>query len=400
MSRTAQARRAAAPPNNPSRTCLNAMTQGRASSSRSSRARPCVVVAAAATTAPAPPTQPATTAAPTAVALERAAVALRQQIVVAAAVTTTSNPATPTPWRSSPAPTGPSAAPPGLVTLPALLTAPPPGFAEHPEAVIGKVGCGTVYAWSPPSSPLRTAPHLAPPPPPPAAPWDWAGGVPGEFAVKCDPVTYRWAGADLFGPSAPDSGTTSDNGFSRTLTTEGSGGGAAVDLDRLGDLLPALLPPHPNVLVPEAWWAEPFPGGGDAAAGNGAPPAPGPQADDEEGAGGFKLFTLYRRFECSLWELVDRFRAAGAEAAGGGGRPPRMGAACALRVVRDVAAALEHLHTHRVLHADVKPENLLLVLRRPEEGGASRPPEVERVVLIDFGLARMLPAGVQHMESK
>lgn len=50
----------------------------------------------------------------------------------------------------------------------------------------------------------------------------------------------------------------------------------------------------------------------------------------------------------------------------------------AIRIARDVAAALEHAHSHGVVHRDVKPPNILL-------DGA-------RTIVADFGLARALPA--------
>ena len=49
-----------------------------------------------------------------------------------------------------------------------------------------------------------------------------------------------------------------------------------------------------------------------------------------------------------------------------------------LRVVRDVAAGLAHAHRHRILHRDVKPENIMIFADR-------------RAALGDFGLARFAP---------
>jgi len=57
-----------------------------------------------------------------------------------------------------------------------------------------------------------------------------------------------------------------------------------------------------------------------------------------------------------------------------------------LRVLRDVAAGLVHLHAHGVLHRDVKPANVLL------KGG-----DDTHVKLCDFGLSKDLKQSVQHM---
>ncbi|WP_280264049.1 serine/threonine-protein kinase [Nocardia wallacei] len=53
----------------------------------------------------------------------------------------------------------------------------------------------------------------------------------------------------------------------------------------------------------------------------------------------------------------------------------------AVRIVAEVAEALDHAHSRGVLHRDVKPANILL-----EQSSNGRP---ERVLLTDFGIARL-----------
>ena len=63
-------------------------------------------------------------------------------------------------------------------------------------------------------------------------------------------------------------------------------------------------------------------------------------------------------------------------ALGWGAMPPPLAWRLRLRILRDSARALAHLHAHALLHGDIKPSNILL-----DEAGGAR--------LGDFGLARM-----------
>ncbi|NKY51886.1 MFS transporter [Nocardia vermiculata] len=67
--------------------------------------------------------------------------------------------------------------------------------------------------------------------------------------------------------------------------------------------------------------------------------------------------------------------------------PATMSVERAVRIVADIAAALDYAHSRGVLHRDVKPANILLT--SAEAGRA------ERAVLTDFGIARLLTANTQ-----
>jgi eukaryotic-like serine/threonine-protein kinase len=56
----------------------------------------------------------------------------------------------------------------------------------------------------------------------------------------------------------------------------------------------------------------------------------------------------------------------------------------AVRIAREAAQALEYAHQRGVIHRDIKPENLLLT----EDGNT---------LVADFGIARTLAAGAEHL---
>jgi len=59
----------------------------------------------------------------------------------------------------------------------------------------------------------------------------------------------------------------------------------------------------------------------------------------------------------------------------------------ALRWLRDVGSALDHVHSRALVHRDIKPANVMIV---PTEG------EQTRAVLVDFGLARARRTGKER----
>ncbi|MET9199841.1 serine/threonine-protein kinase [Gordonia sp. NPDC003585] len=56
-----------------------------------------------------------------------------------------------------------------------------------------------------------------------------------------------------------------------------------------------------------------------------------------------------------------------------------------LRVITDVAAALDFAHRNGVIHRDIKPANIMTP-RNPDTG------TIERVVVLDFGIAKLAEA--------
>ena len=66
-------------------------------------------------------------------------------------------------------------------------------------------------------------------------------------------------------------------------------------------------------------------------------------------------------------------------------RGSKLSSATVLSYVQQIAAALQYAHEHKVVHCDVKPENMLLG-------------QDDRVLLSDFGIARVLQNTVQTQE--
>jgi serine/threonine-protein kinase len=55
-------------------------------------------------------------------------------------------------------------------------------------------------------------------------------------------------------------------------------------------------------------------------------------------------------------------------------------------IIKEVAAALQHLHEVGVVHRDIKPENIVVRIESNDEGEI----QVKRVILIDFGLMEVM----------
>lgn len=81
----------------------------------------------------------------------------------------------------------------------------------------------------------------------------------------------------------------------------------------------------------------------------------------------------YQDHVCMSFQLLDQDLREYVEDRGDGLLIPEMRS-----VIRQVAAALQHLRSFRIVHADVRPENIMIVDRRQQP---------MRVRLIDFGLA-------------
>jgi serine/threonine-protein kinase len=93
------------------------------------------------------------------------------------------------------------------------------------------------------------------------------------------------------------------------------------------------------------------------------------------------IVTIYRRGETAkgqLWIAMQFVDGTDADAAL---KAATMNPQRAVRIIGEVARALDYAHRHNVVHRDVKPANFLLAARRDA---------AERVLLGDFGIARGL----------
>lgn len=69
----------------------------------------------------------------------------------------------------------------------------------------------------------------------------------------------------------------------------------------------------------------------------------------------------------------------------------------AIPLIKDVLRGLAAAHAHGIVHADIKPENVMIV-DGPDRTGAPVADRDERAVLIDFGLARLRGLGDRRSE--
>ncbi|HTQ18754.1 serine/threonine-protein kinase [Mycobacterium sp.] len=94
------------------------------------------------------------------------------------------------------------------------------------------------------------------------------------------------------------------------------------------------------------------------------------------------IVTVYDRGQTDdghLWIAMEYVDGLPADQLAGANRTP----ARIVRIITDVARALDYAHSRRVLHRDVKPANFLI-------SGAGAGQQEERTLLADFGIARAL----------
>ncbi|TWW56097.1 Homeodomain-interacting protein kinase 1 [Takifugu flavidus] len=93
----------------------------------------------------------------------------------------------------------------------------------------------------------------------------------------------------------------------------------------------------------------------------------------------------YQDHMCMRYELLDQDLHNYIKARGEGLLIPELKS-----VIRQVATALQHLHSFKIVHADIRPENIMIVDRRQQP---------IRVRLVDFGLAFQIGYKIQSSRS-